>query len=569
MNVTGGTARNRYLAAGISFLVCLAIAAGQLSFRRLDNNRFSSWDWVFMSVNQLHYFLVLVIILSCTALAFGAFRISLPSRTRTVFLFFTCYAAAAALWGAPEAYIDASRYFAQAKHLELYGVSFFLREWGHAISPWTDLPAVPFLYGLIFKLLGEDRTLIQAFNALLFAMTAVLASRIGKTLWDEETGFYAGMLLLASPYLLIQTPLMLVDVATMFFLALSVHLFLRALETGGMPRVAAASVAVFFTACSKYSAWPMLSVLPVAAAVLYFENGRALRRDVVRRSLAVFLLSGILAGAAIALKFDVVSGQLGLLMDYQRAGLERYQESCVSSFLFQVHPLIALAAAASLAAAVVKRDVKYLIAVWLPLLIVLFQIKRLRYTLPVFPFLTLMASYGLGLLQNREHRKVLAACAVAASLAAGIFAYLPMLNRWSAVNLKNAAEFSSTLDVDAVEVYPLPQREYPVNPQINVPLFDLFTHKKIIYHHVPGASSPHTDLNKSSNRFSFEYRNPDYYEPAAQNTGGKRAVALIFARPDEKVPAELADAVAGFAHSRSFFRTNPQFYYQTLVRIYW
>jgi hypothetical protein len=313
----------------------------------------------------------------------------------------------------------------------------------------------------------------------------------------------------------------------------------------------------------------MLSVLPVASIVSYFKIDGARRRDVVRRSLAIFLLSLFLTGAAVALKFDVVSSQLRLLMGFQREGLERWGESFTSTFLFQTHPVITLATAASLFLALRKRDMNYAIVFWLPFLMVLFQIKRIRYMLPLMPLMTLMASYGLRDLLSHEYRKTLIACIVAASLATGYFAYLPFLNSLSAVNLKHAGEFLDTLEVAVVEVVTLPQKDYPINPAINTPLLDLFTQKKISFKDAPGESTSAEPADQSRFRFSWEYRNPGYYEPGARDAERKRAVVLIFARPDEGAPPELADAVSEFAHSRAFLTANPLFYYQTLVRIYW
>jgi len=129
--------------------------------------------------------------------------------------------AAACFWKEPEVIVDASRYFTQAKHLELDGLGGFVRGWGREIPAWTDLPLVPALYGFVFRTFGETRVAVQAFTTLLFAGTVLLAFRTGKALWDEEVGFAGGALLLAIPYLLTQVPTMLVDVPTMFFLTLA------------------------------------------------------------------------------------------------------------------------------------------------------------------------------------------------------------------------------------------------------------------------------------------------------------------------------------------------------------
>jgi hypothetical protein len=182
---------------------------------------------------------------------------------------------------------------------------------------------------------------------------------------------------------------------------------------------------------------------------------------------------------------------------------------------------------------------------------------------------TLMASYGLREFLNRDYRKTLVACIVAASLVTGIFAYLPFLNTWSAVNLKRAGEFLDTLEIEVVEVVTLPQKEYPVNPAINTPLLDLFTQKKIICKDDPGASSPAEAVSQSRFRFSWEYRNPGYYAPTDRDSTRKKAVVLISAGPDDGVPAGLNPVISGFAHTKAFLKANPLFYYQTLVRIYW
>jgi 4-amino-4-deoxy-L-arabinose transferase-like glycosyltransferase len=80
----------------------------------------------------------------------------------------------------------------------------------------------------------------------------------GRALWDRETGMYAAFMLPGIPYIFSQTPLMLVDVPTMFFLTLSVYTFIRAIENGGK-WIVFTSLAVFSAILSKYSSWMMLS----------------------------------------------------------------------------------------------------------------------------------------------------------------------------------------------------------------------------------------------------------------------------------------------------------------------
>ena len=569
MSVLSRQEKKNYFITGMIALISLMIPVIQYYFRRFDNNSIMSWEWIFNVSDPANTLVALILVLLTVAVAFSIFNISLPARARNVFLFFACFLAASVCFPLPEYKIDTARYFTQAKHLELYGIGYFLREWGRAIPAWTDLPAIPFFYGLIFKVFGESRIFIQIFNASLFAMTAVLTSLIGTALWNEEIGFFAGLFLLGMPYLLCQTPLMLVDVSTIFFLMLSIYLYIRVVEAGGALRSTAASATIVVTVLCKYSTWPMLSVLPLTAIIFAIKSDGAHRKLILRRSLGVFLPALLVIVAIIALKFDIVLDQIRVLKDFQKPSLDRWPESFTSAFLFQTHPIIPLAAIVSIIAAALKRDLKYLIIIWLPLPIFLFQMKRIRYALPVFPLISLMASYGLMVIREQEYRKLIIACVVVTSLTITFFAYLPFLNKWSAVNLKQAGEFLDSLDVAVVEVFAIPEKRYPINPAVAVPILDLFTHKKIVYQYEPGASSPDEDVRTSRNRFSWEYRNPGYYAAVAGDTSGKRAVVLISGRQHDNVPPESDNALRGL-HNLKFFTTfNPISQYITLVRIYW
>jgi hypothetical protein len=578
--------RNHLYIIVIACLIGIVIPTVQYYFRRFDDNTFTSWHLIFSVNTPFIYFFVLVVGV-LLALALLRFRLPLP---HALFLFLSCFIAAAFFWGTPEVNVSASRYITQAKNLELYGISYFFKEWGHGIQAWMDLPAVPFLDGLVFKVLGESRVYIQLFTAFLFGMTSVVTYLIGKTLWDEDTGFYAGILLLGIPYLIIQTPLMLLDIHTMFFLTLSVYFFIRALEAGGIYRTTAAACAAFIAFFCKYSAWPMLSVLPAIAVVYYFlkreihvsdspslafpndckkkKTGNTLSRKVVHTTLLAILIFLILVCVPLLLKLDVIISQIKLMMEFLRPSLGRWTETWASIYLFQINPAVIIAATASIFLAVWNRDLKYLIIIWLPFLAFFFEIKRIRYILPVFPMFTLMAARGLLSIRNSDLRKIIVASVVITSLATSFFLYRPFLKQWSAVNLEEAGQFLDTLDVDAVEVITIPQKKYPVNPAIAVPLLDLYTHKKIFYQYVPGASTPNEDFHTSRFRDSWEYHNPPYYT-AGMDQAEKKAVVVILASVKDTIPPQTADMIRTFHHTKSFTTFYPYFYNHTLVRIYW
>src|SRR6266545_7493870 len=160
-------------------LLAFGTIAALFVFRAADDNRLTSWRWAFDGVSPARLYALVV---AGIALAHLVARLPFPGRRPGAVLFISSYAIAACFWGEPEVIVDASRYFTQAKHLEVYGLHHFLTEWGRGIQAWTDLPLVPLLYGLVFKLFGESRICIQAFTTLLFAASVVLTHRIGKAL---------------------------------------------------------------------------------------------------------------------------------------------------------------------------------------------------------------------------------------------------------------------------------------------------------------------------------------------------------------------------------------------------
>ncbi|MEF9426211.1 MAG: glycosyltransferase family 39 protein, partial [Candidatus Mariimomonas ferrooxydans] len=455
-------------------MLTLSVFLTQFMFRNLDDNRLTRWSWAFSDVNIINIFAILVL---GVIIAYAFSKVSFPERYPGIFLFLSSFVIGALFWEEPEVIVDTSRYFTQAKHLEMYGIKYFIEEWGRNIDVWTDLPLVPFLYGLIFKFFGEYRTYIQIFTTSLFSMTAVLIYLTGRTLWDKNAGFFAGLLFLGIPYIFSQVPTMLIDVPVMFFLMLSLFTFIRAMEKGGV-WIAISSVAIFFAFFSKYSTWLMLSVL-VVIFLVYLKvpptltlplegggQGRGCKKRVIfSRGCSIALIAGFFIGIVILYKFDVISGQIRFLLEYQRPGLKRWSESFVSTFLFQVHPFITVSALFSAFIAFRKKDLRYLIIVWLMfLLVAVFQIRRIRYLLITFPMVALMASYALQEIKTMELRRFIALCIVASSLVLAIFVYRPFLLKMSPVNLKNAGQYLNSLEIKNIEVFTLPQKRSVVNP---------------------------------------------------------------------------------------------------------
>ena len=550
---------NQRLLALLVSLVTLTAFAVLFVFRSLDDNRLTSWQWAFDRADIAWVFPALAIGI---VLAYAASGISVPGRWQAPALLVLSFMAAAFSWGAPEVIVDTARYFVQAKYLELYGVGFFLREWGGEIAAWTDLPLVPFLHGLVFTLFGEARIAVQVFTTFLFSATVVVTWLIGRTLWDDTVGGVAGSLLLAMPYLLTQPALMLVDVPAMFFLTLAVFTTIKAVRDGDIRFLMAAPVAITLAMLSKYSVWLMLSVVPVIVFVHLDRDWR----PVLKRAITVGLATILLAGTVALMKFDVVAAQMKLLWSYQWPGLARWEESHVSTFLFQVHPFVTAAALCSVAVAFARRDRRYAIVAWMLLLIVALGVKRTRYILIALPMLALMAGYALREIADGRMRRFVVSCAVVSALVTAVFGYLPLLKGMSAANLMAAGERLDAMEVDRVEVFTLPQERSIVNPAVLVPILDLYTGKRLVYR--AGALVPPAPRTVATSplRFTWEFATPSYYAPGRSDPGD--AVAVIASHAGQALPDRIGTRIAGMHLSGAFAVPDRIFRFKTFVRLY-
>ncbi len=530
-------------------LCCAAVLPLLIVARSADASTFTSWRWVFPGRATLETCLLVVPAIVLAHLATRALR----GRERRLLLAVPALAVLP-LWLEPETVLDASRYFVQAKYLSTYGASRFLAEWGRGLDAWTDLPLVPFLYGVVFSVAGESRPWIQALDTALLAGTALVTWRLGRALWGEDAGIDAALLLAGVPFLLVQVPLLLVDVPTMFFLALAALALLAAVRDGGAPRIAAAALAASAAALSKYSAWPMLLALAAASVVAAPDR----RRGAARAAAAV--LGGFALTLAVLLgRLDVVRHQLELLATYQRAGLGRWQEGLVSTFAFQSHPLVAALALLGGARALRNLDRRFAVAGCATVLAAVVGAARTRYVVPLLPFLALAAAHGLGAFADRRIRTLVATSIVATSLLVAHRAYLPFLERTSLGNLARAGAYLDRLPGPAVLVYASPQTASSGSTFAAIPLLDYATRKAVIGPQEWPAPADAAGAATSPLRFTWERRRPAFYAGLAPAPGA--AVVEISDGAAAPPPGE------GDRATRRFDRTDDVFRFQTVVTV--
>lgn len=545
----------------LALFLCLLIIPVLYVLRFLDDNTLTSWKWVFGSTRfGPAYLAVITAVLVAYPLSLRIRveewgRYAVPILPAVLVL---------ALRDIPELMLDASRYFLQAKYLAVYGPGPFLRDWGHSVEAWTDLPAVPFIYGMVFRTMGEDRLWIQIANSLVMGGSAWLVYRLGRRLWTVEAGTYAGLLVSAMPFLLLQGPLMMVDIYAMFFLLLALYLFEGTLRVPGRFRVLAGSCAVALMLLSKYS---MALMLPVLLLLWLGRRDRVMPGGFLRGFLMI--LSGLLLTALfIAFKWDVVRPQLMLLRDFQWSGLGRWKESHVSTFLFQIHPLIVPLALFGMFGAMKERDGRLLFAAWIPVMAYGLGVERSRYLLPLFPLLALAAGYGISRFRDVGLKRMMAFSITGTACVLLVTAYQPFVNGDSASNLRDAARYLDGLPSSRIYVYALPQSESSGNTTASVALLDLFSVKELrLMAGGGGAGDDESRFRLSPLRFTWRLDHPLFYRSAGELPAGG-PVAVVSDQTLEEALPELAKQLSPRTLTRQFLRQSTPFRYKTLVTVF-
>jgi hypothetical protein len=545
-----------YLLVSFASLVAMPLL---YILRFLDDNTLTSWRWVFTEANPGILFLYFIPLLLMAAwLSKSLF----PDRYSSLFLFSGGFITTAFLWSTPEMLLDASRYFLQAKYLSENGPGFFWKEWGHTIEPWTDLPLVPFFYGILFKVFGEFRFVVQVFNSLLFAFSLSLTYHIGKILWDEETGFHAGLLILGIPYLPTQVPLMLVDIGAMFFIMLTIYSFLKAIQEGGPLWLGISVLSIVCALSTKYSTWPMLAgILPIITIVFLRKSPAA----IIRRSLIISFFAAILWIVVFFNKFDIISEQIAILGTFQRQGLTKWQEGYISTFFFQIHPLITMAALYGIYRAARNRELNFLVVFCFVGFVFPLQIKRIRYIIPLLPLFTLMAAYGFNGIKDHALKRFCSYCAVLSAMVILFGAYKPFLQQTSMVNLKKAGQYLDTLPFDTIEVRLIPQHESAGSTAAALPILDLYTKKELrLQHDWPGLSIEDQHKKLSSLRFTWELSRPHFYHFAEPNGTGPQVI--ISSRDPGELPNQNL-LQKNQVPVKKFYQQTQVFRYRTVVAV--
>jgi hypothetical protein len=107
-----------------------------------------------------------------------------------------------------------------------------------------------------------------------------------------------------------------------------------------------------------------------------------------------------------------------------------------------------------------------------------------------------------------------------------------------------------------------------VNQAVGVPVLDLFAEKKISYYHDESYALPLEKIEKSPLRFTWVYKNPEYYDVKNEDSTSNSAIAIISNAPLEKLPDHLKKKVEGYRKAGIFKTTTGIFRYSPVVTLY-
>jgi len=438
-------------------------------FRMDDFTILFSWRWVHQYFDfwkiATGFFASIII-----AYVVSSIQISLKKIQYLLVIFGLSLFIIIPFWIVPEINPDTSRFFTQAKYLEMHGVVAFISNWGGDLFVHYDQPSPSLIYGLLFKFFGENRSVIQAFNTLLFGLGIVATFLIGKKLWNEHVGLYGSLFLMSFPHLIVQVPLMLVDSFSMCTLAIAVLGFLLAIKEFRIHWIIVFLTFSIVTITSKLTI-PIIFVFVILAAGLLYSSRKSEYRNVI---LLLVFLSAILI-LIVSLEYDVLLSQLNRVsrLSPLEGATWRYAVSPISMF-HQLSPAVVVLFLISPLFALKLCDKRFVILLaWIIPIIIVVGSSRLRYLIPIYPAIALAAGYTIyELIKNTRLRQHVVACIMLFSVIIG-FSYIPFMQSYDSKNLMDAATYAENQGFQEIAIVTYFPNRQGLSHSL-IPIFDYY-----------------------------------------------------------------------------------------------
>ena len=220
--------------------------------------------------------------------------------------------------------------------------------------------------------------------------------------------------------------------------------------------------------------------------------------------------------------------------------------------------MVAILAAFGFWAAARRKERLILLPLFAVLLMIVLPTSRIRYLIPLLPFLFLAAGRGLLLLNRFRIRQFMVFGTVASSICIATLAYVPFAVTTAGMNFVEVGKFLNTLPESRVRIQLLPSSgKAVVGAMALVPLLDMSTSKMLCLEETEqpsqAAAAPMSPL-----RFTWELQLGNTYELC-----GMGAAHLPLVLLSDETGARIQPSDAG--NQIRFSRRNDAFIFQPAV----
>lgn len=438
----------------ISISIFLIINHILLSFSYLDKTVLFGWN---VSSNHFNYVKQIILFLSTFLFLYysNILKVEKKHSSNIIKIFITLFILCIFLFNMPEINPDCSRYITEANYLENNGlISVF--SWGEDFYVHTDYPTVPFIYSIIFKILGGERIYIQYFNAIIFSLMGISVYLLGTKFFNSEIGYYAAFITGTIPHLIIQVPLTLPDVFLCFIgiSTLALYAYFKDTITNNLKVILAlllvvSSIATIHTKIISGFIIILLIILYIFVDYYLHRNKTLLITSLMLFSISiiVYLINLMYNGVFLIQLLNLFTAHM------PSTTFSPYVVYFKYSIFFQIGVVILLLVLIQLYYLFTEHDIKLKLNIiflyaWILIPLIIFYNTRLRYVMFVYPAIGLLASKSIYNIKNKCKSKninlfckILLILIISNSIALLFALYMPSIDRFTDNNLMDAGNY--------------------------------------------------------------------------------------------------------------------------------
>jgi len=223
----------------------------------------------------------------------------------------------------------------------------------------------------------------------------------------------------------------------------------------------------------------------------------------------------------------------------------------------------------SLGLAVKTKDTKYFLIALPVLVFLLLGIERARYLIVLFPFIALLAAFGLRYFQDLFIKKYIVASAVYVSILITLGLSIPFLASMGSANIKAAGKYIDSLHVNVVLVLVSEQERSSINPEVSIPLLDYYTDTNINHYFTDNKNNYKQSVRQTSPlRFTWQLKPFPYSKLEKNSINYSDTIVLITTNKKQSLSSEIKQKLKEYSLKRKFLLNDGVFRYQTVVKIF-